>query len=59
MRLDWNKSIIAVGFTAKGTSRSSVAIQHTKLPDRDTVNEIKEYWSGRLDALGDVLAKRP
>lgn len=58
MRLDWNKSIVAVGFASKGSSRSSVAIQHTKLPDRDTVNEIKEYWSGRLDALGDVLVKR-
>ncbi len=58
MRLDWNKSIVAVGFAPKGSSKSSVAIQHSKLPDRDMAKEIKEYWSERLDALGDVLSKR-
>jgi hypothetical protein len=51
-------SIIAVGFTAKGRSRSSVALAHTKLPDRETANRLKEYWSNRLDALGEVLSKR-
>jgi hypothetical protein len=56
MRLDWNDSIVAVGFTPKGKAKSSVAVQHTKLPDRDTANRVKQYWSDRLDALGDVLA---
>lgn len=57
MRLDWNdESIIAVGFMPKGETKSAVAIQHTKLPDRETANQLKEYWSDRLDALGDVLA---
>jgi hypothetical protein len=50
-------SIIAVGFTAKGRSKSSVALAHTKLPDRETANRLKEYWSNRLDALGEVLSK--
>jgi hypothetical protein len=58
MRLDWNESIVAVGFAPKGSSRSSVAVQHTKLPNRETANELKEYWAARLDALGDVLARR-
>jgi len=59
MRIDWNdKSIIAVGFTPKGSTKSSVAVQHTKLPDRETANQLKEYWSDRLDALGDVLTGR-
>ncbi|HJQ12477.1 MAG TPA: hypothetical protein VJ840_15705 [Gemmatimonadaceae bacterium] len=59
MRLDWpDKSIIAVGFTPKGNAKSSVAIQHTRLPDRETANHLKEYWSDRLDALGDVLGVR-
>ncbi|HJP85645.1 MAG TPA: hypothetical protein VJ852_06625 [Gemmatimonadaceae bacterium] len=59
MRLDFdNNSIIAVGFTPKGSSKSSVAVQHTKLPDRETANRLKEYWSNRLDALADVLADR-
>ncbi len=47
-------SIIAVGFIAKGKSKSSVALAHTKLPDRDTANRLKEYWSKRLDALGEI-----
>jgi hypothetical protein len=51
-------SIIAVGFMAKGRSKSSVALAHTKLPDRDTANRLKEYWSDRLDALGEVLSGR-
>jgi hypothetical protein len=59
MRLDWNdRSIIAVGFAAKGKSKSSVAVQHEKLPDRDTAERLKQYWSDRLDALGEVLSGR-
>jgi hypothetical protein len=59
MRLDWtDRSIIAVGFAAKGKSKSSVAVQHEKLPDRDTAERIKQYWSDRLDALGEVLSDR-
>jgi hypothetical protein len=57
MRLDWDdRSIIAVGFTAKGRSKSSVAVQHTKLPDRQTADQVKQYWSDKLDALGGVLS---
>jgi hypothetical protein len=59
MRLDWSdRSIIAVGFAAKGKSKSSVAVQHEKLPDRDTADHLKQYWSDRLDALGEVLSDR-
>ena len=59
MRLDWDdKTIIAVGFMPKGNSRSSVAVQHTKLPDRETANQLKDFWSARLDALGDLLTGR-
>jgi hypothetical protein len=59
MRLDWtDRSIIAVGFAAKGKSKSSVALAHTKVPNRETADRLKEFWSGRLDALGDVLSDR-
>jgi hypothetical protein len=59
IRLGWTDgSIIAVGFMPKGKSRSSVALAHTKLPDRETANRLKEYWSERLDALGEVLSGR-
>jgi hypothetical protein len=57
MRLDWaDRSIISVWFTAKGKSKSAVAVQHTKLPDRETADRLKRYWSERLVALGEVLA---
>jgi hypothetical protein len=59
IRLDWTDgSIIAIGFTSKGKSKSSVALEHSKLADRDAATAIKEYWSERLDALGEVLAQR-
>ena len=56
MRLDGqDRSIVAVGFWSKGPSKSAVAVQHTKLPDRATADQLKRYWSERLDALGGVL----
>jgi hypothetical protein len=58
MRLGWaDGSIIAVGFLGKGKSKSSVAVQHEKLPDRETANRLKQYWSDRLDALGELLSE--
>jgi hypothetical protein len=57
IRLDGeDRSIVVVGFTAKGRTKSAVAVQHTRLRDRDTANRLKQYWSERLDTLGDVLA---
>jgi hypothetical protein len=57
MRLDLDdRGIVAVGFTAKGASRSAVALAHTKVPDQGTVDRLKQYWAERLDALGAVLA---
>ena len=44
-------AIIAVGFSPKGKDKSSVAFEHTKLPDRETADALKQYWSERLDAL--------
>jgi uncharacterized protein YndB with AHSA1/START domain len=56
MRLGWRDgTIVVVGFMEKGKSRSAVALSHTKLPDRDTVERLKQYWSERLDALGEIL----
>jgi hypothetical protein len=56
MRLGWNDgSIVAVGFLAKGKSKSSVAVQHTKLSDQETAGRLKTFWSERLDALSQLL----
>jgi hypothetical protein len=51
-------SIVAVWFTALGAARSSVAIAQGKLGDRATVDRVKQYWSERLDALGETLGSR-
>lgn len=59
MRLGWpDGTIVAVGFMPKGAGKSAVALSHTKLPDRATADQLKRYWSERLDALRDVLASR-
>lgn len=58
LRLGWDDGgIVAVGFTAKGASKSAVALAHAKLPDKEAVDRVKQYWSERLDALGDVLRR--
>jgi hypothetical protein len=57
MRLGWSDgTIIAVGFYPKGKTKSSVAVQHTKLPDRETAERLKQYWAERFDALSEALA---
>ena len=56
MRLGWSDgSIIAVGFYPKAKGKSSVAVQHEKLPDKETADRLKQYWSERLDELAGVL----
>ena len=58
MRLGFpDGSIVAVGFMPKGDAKSAVAIQHTKLPDRETVNRLKEYLAEKFDEL-TVLLRR-
>jgi hypothetical protein len=56
IRLGWpDGTIIAVGFESKSASKSSVALTHTKLRDKDSVEKLKQYWSAQLDALGEIL----
>ena len=56
MRLGWSDgTVVVVGFLAKGKSKSAVAVQHTKLPSREAAERFKNYWSERLDALGELL----
>jgi hypothetical protein len=57
MRLGWSDgTIITLGFTAKGESKSSVALTHTKLRDQAAVERMKKYWTDRLTALSKLLA---
>lgn len=59
VRMTWpDGSRVAVGFFPKGRAKSQVAVQHERLPDKDTAARMKEYWTARLAALGEVLAAR-
>jgi len=59
MRIGWSDgSIISVYFLEKGKGKSSVAVQHTKLPDRAKADDLKRYWSKKLDTLAEVIAEK-
>ena len=49
-------TVVGFEFLAKGESKSSVAVQHTKLPDKATADRMKKWWAERFDALSEVLA---
>lgn len=48
-------TIVVVGFLSKGNTKSAVAVQHTKLADKEAMDRAKTYWTARLDALGQLL----
>ena len=58
MRITWSdRTLVQLGFTGKGTSKSQVAVQHGKLPDGTAANKMKAFWQERLQALGEVLSR--
>jgi hypothetical protein len=56
-RFDWEDGTtrVVVGFSAKGDAKSSVALQHERLPDADTAEAMKAYWRARLAELKQTL----
>jgi hypothetical protein len=56
MRLGWpDGTIVAVWFVPKGPSKSSVALAHQKLPDREAADRLKQYWAEKLEELGKEI----
>jgi uncharacterized protein YndB with AHSA1/START domain len=53
-----NGSRVHVTFLAKGEGKSTVALEHTRLPDAGEVERMKAYWRERLDALKSQLEAR-
>jgi uncharacterized protein YndB with AHSA1/START domain len=52
LRISWGDgSNVDVGLTAKGESKSQVAVEHAKLPDAEAVAWAKGYWKQALDRL--------
>jgi hypothetical protein len=52
-RFDWGDgtSRVIVGFDAKGEQKSTMALQHVRLADRDEADRMKAYWRERVTAL--------
>lgn len=57
MRFDWGDGAtrVVVGFDVKGESKSSVGVEHERLPDPDEAERMKAYWRGRLAVLKELL----
>jgi hypothetical protein len=49
-------SIVAVGFLPKGKTKSSVAVEHTKLASREAATGVKGFWTERFATLAEVIA---
>ena len=56
-RYDWEdgSTRVIVGFYAKGDDKSQVALEHARLPDADTAEEMKSWWRERVGALKEML----
>ena len=56
IRLQWpDGTVVIVLFAAKGPAKSTAAVVHTKLPDKSALQDAKNYWTDRLDALRAAL----
>jgi hypothetical protein len=58
-RFDWaeGSSRVIVGFEAKGDAKSTVAVQHERLPDAETAERTKQEWRERLAKLKTDLER--
>jgi hypothetical protein len=56
-RFDWGDGAtrVIVGFEAKGEAKSTVALEHERLPDADEAERMKAYWRERVTALKGEL----
>ena len=56
MRVVWEDGTsVQIGFYDKGPKKSMVAIQHEKLPDRSSAEEMKRVWADALDRLRELF----
>jgi hypothetical protein len=56
LRITWDDATnVEVYFVAKGTGKSQVAIQHRKIASKSRAEELKRFWTEKLDALAEQL----
>src|SRR5262249_10535043 len=59
MRATWpDATSVELYFLTKGPSKSQIAVQHGKLPDRASVDRMKVYWTEQLTALEAILSRQ-
>ena len=57
MRMTWvDGTPVQLGFLSRAAGKSTVAIQHEKLPDKTTALEMKKIWGECLDRLAEILS---
>jgi hypothetical protein len=57
VRITWSdRTSVEVYFTAKGAEKSTVSVQHVKLPVPDQREVRRAYWKERLSWLADYLS---
>jgi uncharacterized protein YndB with AHSA1/START domain len=58
-RFDWGDGTtrVIVGFEAKGEAKSTVALEHERLPDAGEAERMKAYWRERVAALKEELER--
>jgi hypothetical protein len=58
VRIDWpDGSRVDVYIVPKGAAKTQVAIQHSKLPNQDSVAMRKAFWKEALDRLQATIAR--
>ena len=57
-RFDWagGESRVNVTFAAKGEGRSTVSVEHRRLPDPGEAERMKAFWHERLGGLGGLAS---
>jgi hypothetical protein len=57
IRANWDdgSTRLLIAFTARGESKSQVALTHERVPDAGTADKLKAFWRERMAALKQVL----
>ena len=56
MRILWDdQTVVLLGFLPKGESKSTVAVEHQKLPDKEAADAMKNAWAEHFDGLAELL----
>jgi hypothetical protein len=60
MRVTWpDGTAVEWYFVGKGTGKSQIVVQHSKLTDKSSADRMKAYWTERLGALETMMTAPP